>query len=1308
MPVRSIPGGHALSEHARASLNERLRPVSEIQVAGARFHHFLNSEQPLSSKEIQRLEPLLDYAPVFSNTAKACASLWVVPRLGTISPWSSKATEIIRACGLKNVLRIERGMEYLLKMTGEPSAEVIALLHDRMTQSVLRDARGIEEMFRSLEPAPLEHVHFDENPLEALRASDRLYGLALSDADMEYLIQVYDQLGRGPTDTELMMFAQVNSEHCRHKIFNADWSIDGAAMPNSLFAMIRNTHQSSPDGVLSAYTDNAAVLEGGLRRHLRRDPEERIWQEQEGAYGIVIKVETHNHPTGISPFPGAATGSGGEIRDETACGRGGRPKAGLCGFAVSNLNFEDWSRPWEDVTRPHPSRMATPLEIMIEGPIGAASFNNEFGRPCLSGFFRTLEYEQEKKGCLKKYGYHKPIMLAGGIGSIDEALIHKQAIPEGAPIVVLGGPAMLIGLGGGAASSQHTGAGDEGLDFASVQRSNPEMQRRAQEVIEQCADRGERNPILSIHDVGAGGLSNAIPELVDGSPGGATLELRDIPCAESGMSPREIWCNEAQERYVIALRPDAVEEFAALCQKERSPFAIIGHATKDGQLKLADALLGDDPADIPMSLLFGESSRMSLKVTSVQRSVNETDIEGINVEEALERVLTMPSVASKSFLITIGDRSVGGLTVQDQMVGPWQVPVADAAITAADFNGHLGEAVVVGERTALAVHNPAASARMAVAEALSNLAGVRVRGRMRVCLSANWMAASSDPDSLYELYEAVEAISMQLCPELGMSIPVGKDSLSMRASWEDHEVTAPVSLVISGFAPVDDVRVHVTPELQLDVEESVLLLVALNSHRRLGGSALAQAYGLAGTDVPDINDAQQLIAFFDLMQDLLDESLIHAYHDRSDGGLFACLCECAFASHCSIDFYIPTDDGSEALGHLLNEEIGAVIQVHGEALPSVMSRIERAGLICAGNGKILDSEDSPALRIRKENSQILVERDLETLFRLWGRTSYEIARRRDHDECAHNEYEGTAKILSKPKAQNAGLCWQVNFDLDSSAIASSVNVGTRPEVAILREQGINGHVEMAAAFTRAGFVCRDVHMSELRENPKLLREVSGFAACGGFSYGDVLGAGGGWAKNILYNNPLRDAFAEFFQRQDVFALGVCNGCQMMSQLKEIIPGAGHWPHFVRNLSEQFESRLCQVEVLPSPSIVLQDMEGSVMPIIVAHGEGRVESECNEPLWEQTACLRYVQPSPLDGASFERAGPTDYPANPSGSAGGVTALTNSDGRFTIMMPHPERLFRMAQNHLQANVPPRWGEREDSPWLRLFQNARRWLA
>ena len=1281
MPVCLYPGGRALSDHALRRLNARLLAFGDGQVARTRFLHFVDCERVLKPGEEKRLAQLLDYTPAAGDSDTGLSVL-TVPRLGTISSWSSKATEIIRNCGLSAVLRVERGTEFRLQGMVRVSPEQAGLLHDRMTESLLADQDQGKSLFTRSDPAPLGRVGLASDPRQALRMADRKYGLALSDADIDYLVRAYGQMGRDPTDVELMMFAQVNSEHCRHKIFNAHWTIDGKPMEHSLFEMIRHTYRASPEGVLSAYRDNAAVLEAGRGHRFSINPQDRLWVATEDDYGIVIKVETHNHPTGICPFPGAATGSGGEIRDEAACGRGGHPKAGLCGFTVSNLNIDLWPRPWEDLSRSRPLHMARPLDIMIEGPIGAASFNNEFGRPCLAGYFRTLEAEALTSCGWRRFGYHKPIMVAGGVGSIRKGHIHKKSIPEGALIVVLGGPGMLIGLGGGAASSRHTGAGDAELDYASVQRSNPEMQRRAQEVIEQCVARGEDNPVLSIHDVGAGGLSNAIPELVDGDPGGAELDLRRIPCADSGMSPQEIWCNESQERYVLAIESDALKDFEHLCQRERCPFAVVGRATSEGRLHVMDSLFDAAAADVPLSLLFGESSKMDISVASSVSPDVPFDAQGIELEDAVERVLTLPCVGSKSFLITIGDRSVGGLTVRDQMVGPWQVPVADAAVTACDFNGVSGEAMAMGERPFLAIYQPQASARMAVAEALTNLASVKVRGRAQVRLSANWMAASSDEESLLGLHEAVKAVGLELCPKLGIAIPVGKDSLSMQAVWEEGEVISPVSLIVSAFAPVADVRQHVTPQIQAD-PDTCLLLASLGTGRRLGCSALAQVYGQTGSDTPDVDDPARLAVMFDLVQVLLDEDALLAYHDRSDGGLLACLCECAFAGRSGLEIDLPVR-GEEVLDYLFNEEIGAVLQVRRMQVEEIMRRFKEAGLVCDLIG--IPCRD-PIFRLCARGREKAAW-SLPELQQLWGRTSYEIARRRDHEKCARSEYEGGKEWGKSP------LFVDLSDQHLTTLEAPYVRARFQPVVAILREQGVNGQVEMAAAFSRAGFECRDLHMSDLQGESGLLDDVAGLAVCGGFSFGDVLGAGGGWANNILYNNKLLDIFKKFFEREEVFALGVCNGCQMLSQVKSLIPGAAHWPRFVTNLSEQFEARLCQVEVLESPSILFRGMVGSRLPIVVAHGEGRIDPQFSAAGFEEFSCLRYVD---ADGGIAR-----EYPANPNGSEGGVTALTSEDGRFTIMMPHPERVFRTVQYSWH---PPGWGE--DAPWLRLFQNARAWV-
>ena len=1278
LSVCRLPGGDALDAPAAQRLRRRFMAADRDPelVAAAHYVHFAAAERPLAAKRRARLAALLDAPEQAAARPPELGALLVAPRLGTISPWSSKATEIARNCGLTEIVRLERGIEYWLR--GAADADLAALLHDRMTESCLDAAAAPAALFARPAPRALVRIELGADPEAALAAADRAYGLALSAADRRYLAARYRELGRDPTDAELMMFAQVNSEHCRHKIFNARWIVGGAPAADSLFDMIRRTHAAAPAGTWSAYEDNAAVLEAGFGPRWEVGPGDRRWRARPGAYGLVIKVETHNHPTGISPHPGAATGSGGELRDEAACGRGARPQAGLCGFAVGDLRFDGWARPWEEPARPPPAGLAAPLEIMLDGPLGAASFNNEFGRPCLAGYFRTLQVRAETPAGPKEYGYRKPVMLAGGLGSIAREQAAKRPIPAGAPLVALGGPAMLIGLGGGAASSLHTGARDAGLDYASVQRSNPEMQRRAQEVIEQCAALGADNPILSIHDVGAGGLSNALPELVAGAPGGAELELRDIPSADPGLSPRELWCNEAQERYVLAVRAGALDTLRRLCARERCPQAVLGRASGDGRLRLHDRRDGSDPVDLPLALLFGEAARRTLETAPPARAAVPLDTAGMALGEAAERVLSLPAVASKSFLVTIGDRTVGGLSARDPMVGPWQVPVADAALTAGGFDGHAGAALALGERPLPAVHDPAAAARLAVAEALTNLAGARARARGRIRLSANWMAAADEPDEAHALRAAVAAAA-EFCARLGISIPVGKDSLSMRAGAGAAAVRAPVTLVATAFVPVPDVRRHVTPELRAE-PGARLLAVGLSGRMRLGCTALAQAYGRTGADVPDCEEPALLAEFFDQMQALLDEGLLLAYHDRSDGGLFACLCECAFAGRVGLALELPGAP-EQALAYLFNEEPGAVLQVPGAAAARVRGRLRAAGLVCDDLGAAVAGGDALELRCRGET---LLARPLPELLRLWSRTGYEIARRRDHADCAAAEYEQAAAWHAPPPLHAAP-----SFAPRAPRIAA----GARPEVAVLREQGVNGQAEMAAAFARAGFACRDVHMSDLQAAPGLLDGAHGLAAPGGFSYGDVLGAGGGWANNILFNKQLAEIFEKFFQRPEVFVLGVCNGCQMLARLGALIPGAQDWPRFRPNASGRFEARLSLVEVVESPSVLLRGMAGSRLPVAVAHGEGRVPGADAAALAER-ACLRYVD---------ARGRPTEeYPANPNGSAGGVTGFASADGRFTLMMPHPERVFRTAQHSWH---PPEWGE--DGPWLRLFQNAREWV-
>ena len=1266
--MRCYPGGPAWTESALARFNLELKQQDCGLLHGVQLCYFVEFEQELTDQEEQRLKRLLHCAE--SDQPSKGRQIWVVPRLGTISPWSSKATEIIQQCGLTAVRRVEHGLEYCFEQAARIPMENV---HDRMTQSVLTKRTQAEGLFVHEDPRPLAHIDFHSDARQSLIEANQNYGLALSEEDLDYLIKAYRKLERGPTDAELMMFAQVNSEHCRHKIFNARWIIDGQEASDSLFDMIRHTHAESPLGTWSAYQDNAAVLEGGSYSRWGVDPISRHWQAKEGRYGLVIKVETHNHPTGISPFPGAATGSGGEIRDESACGRGGQPKAGLCGFTVSEI---DPMPSTPDL--PPPKRLADPETIMVEAPVGAASFNNEFGRPNLCGFFRTLLTEQNGQ----LFGYHKPIMIAGGMGSIPESQVEKQPLPAQTPIVVLGGPAMLIGLGGGATSSLHTGASEERVDYASVQRSNPEMQHRAQEVIEQCVSLGEDNPILSIHDVGAGGLSNALPELVHaGGEGGAVLELREIPTAEPALSPRELWCNESQERYVLAICADRLAELKQLCERENCPYAVVGHATTDGQLRLNDRLLGEPAVDLPMAVLFGESPGLVLNVASVKQpeKLTRPTLRG-DIKEYAQAVLSLPSVGSKSFLITIGDRTVGGLTARDQMVGPWQVPVADAAATCSNFKDHSGEAMAIGERPLLALHQPAASARMAIAEALTNLASTRVRDRQQVRLSANWMAASGDPEQLYKLRQAVEAVR-NLCPKLGLSIPVGKDSLSMQTTWDEYKVTSPVSLVVSAFAPVDDVRRHRTAQLQPD-PNAELFLLALNEEMRLGCSAWEQSCSKTfNSEVPDVDDPAKLAAFFDLTQGLLDDDLVLAYHDRSDGGLLSALCECAFAGRVGLQLDIAQSDYQS---YLFNEELGAVVQTAPSAKEELIRRAQEAGLVCHRLGH-------PAEGDRLELScqhQPIATWPMAELNKWWSSTSYRIALKRDEQTCVDLEY---AQAQTGWNGESAPLSAEVPFDLKRPL---SVIGGAKPEMVILREQGVNSQAEMAAAFTEAGFLCRDVHMRDLHNNPDLLKGARGLAVCGGFSYGDVLGAGSGWAKNILFHRKLSEIFSEFFNRPDVFALGVCNGCQMMSQLHELIPGADHWPNFVANRSQQFEARLSQVEVVDSPSILLQGMQGTRIPIVVSHREGQMAPETDLNNLKDTVCLRYID---------QNGDPTQsYPANPNGSADGVTGLTSIDGRFTILMPHPERVFRTVQFSWH---PPQWGE--FSPWLRVFQNARTWV-
>jgi phosphoribosylformylglycinamidine synthase len=1261
----------------------------------AEYWHFIHLREALPAESQLKLERILSYGPASTAVVQQGTLLLVTPRLGTISPWSSKATDIASHCGLPAVERIERGVAWWCSVDGAALDSrqrdlLLPLLHDRMTESVLDSLEAAQALFRRVEAKPLASVDILAGGREALARANAAMGLALSPDEIDYLFDNFTRVGRNPTDVELMMFAQANSEHCRHKIFNADWIVDGEKQDLSLFGMIRNTHEKHPQGTVVAYSDNSSVIEGAEI--------ERFYPAGDGGYGyrrelthILMKVETHNHPTAISPFAGASTGAGGEIRDEGATGRGARPKAGLTGFSVSNLRVPGAEQPWEVNPVGKPDRIASALQIMLDGPIGGASFNNEFGRPNLAGYFRT--YEQRVGREVR--GYHKPIMIAGGLGNIAARHTAKHALPEGALLIQIGGPGMLIGLGGGAASSMDTGANQEDLDFDSVQRGNPEIERRAQEVIDRCWALGDANPILSIHDVGAGGLSNALPELAHSAHRGARFELRDVPSEEPGMSPLQIWCNEAQERYVLAIAPQDLERFGALCERERCPFAVVGRATADGLLQVQDRLFANCPVDMEMAVLLGKPPRMLRDVKRIVREGQVFDAAGIDLREAAYRVLQLPAVADKTFLISIGDRTVGGMTARDQFVGPWQVPVADVAVTLMGFDTCRGEAMAMGERTPLAVLDPAASGRMAVGEAITNIAAAAIGSIGDIKLSANWMAAAGHPGEDAALFDTVRAVGMVLCPQLGISIPVGKDSLSMKTTWSEQgsrrEVVAPLSLVVSAFAPVIDARRTLTPLLRRDCGETALLLIDLGRGRnRLGASALTQVYEAVGDQVPDLGNPADLKAFFAAIQRLNREGLLLAYHDRSDGGLLATVCEMLFASRCGARIELPGP--ADAAAALFSEELGAVLQIRSGDLEQVNQVLADAGLAacCALIGSVVEGD---RLVIVADGRTLLDESRID-LHRAWSRTTWRMQQLRDNPDCAQQEYD---RILD---AADPGIAPHLTFDPAEDVAAPFIATGARPRMAILREQGVNGQVEMAAAFDRAGFAAVDVHMSDIIAGRVSLRDFRGFAACGGFSYGDVLGAGEGWAKSILFNARARDEFEAFFARSDSFALGVCNGCQMMSNLNALIPGASHWPHFVRNRSEQFEARYVLLEVQDSPSLFFRGMAGSRIPVAVAHGEGYAEFSDSAALAaaQSLVALRYVD---------HRGQLTEaYPANPNGSPQGITGLTTPDGRFTILMPHPERVFRTVQHSWH---PPDWQDwGGDGPWLRMFRNARRWAG
>jgi len=1336
-------GGPALSNGRREKLfNTAKKHISSLTSLEAQYLYFVDLERPLSKTEEEQLcallpnsQPSLNSPPCQEGDGEE--QLLVIPRPGTISPWSTKASDIAKVCGLRAIKRIERGVlwhfatqEEIPSLFSSPLEEtdeelgigqILYLIHDRMTETVLFHFEAIEALFRQGKPGALQIIDILSAGKPALMQANQAQGLALSDEEIDYLYNNFKVLQRNPTDVELMMFAQANSEHCRHKIFNAEWVVDGQKQPLSLFQMIRHTYEQHPGLVVSAYHDNSAVIKGFKSRRFLPNTKTHQYEYVEENTDILMKVETHNHPTAISPFPGAATGSGGEIRDEGATGCGAKPKAGLTGFSVSHLRLPDAPQPWET---PYgtPSRMATALQIMLEGPIGASAFNNEFGRPAICGYFRSFEMNVNGQ----QRGYHKPIMLAGGLGNIRPSHVQKQPIPPGSLLIVLGGPAMLIGLGGGAASSMAAGQSHEELDFASVQRGNPEMQRRCQEVIDACWRMADQNPIFSIHDVGAGGISNALPELVHGSDCGGRFDLTAIPSADPSLSPMEIWCNEAQERYVLAIAKDNLPLFQALCERERCPFAVVGEATEEQLLYLSD---GETPfIDMPLSVLLGKPPKMCREVEHIgpltptplpkgEGTIVSTisQMEGLppqrgglrggeilELEEAAFRILHFPTVANKNFLITIGDRTVGGLTVRDQMVGPWQVPVADCAVTATSFGSITGEAMAIGERTPLALLNAPASGRLAIGEAITNIAAACIEKISDIVLSANWMAACGQPGEDVALFDTVTAVGMELCPALGINIPVGKDSLSMHTQWvegdrgqgegerkaDEKSVTAPLSLIISAFARVSNIHQSLTPQLQEG--ETVLLLIDLGrGQNRLGASALTQVYNQLGDTVPDVDNPKDLSDFFMAIQHFNQQAKILAYHDRSDGGLFVTLCEMAFAGHCGLDIHLETfsSDSPETfpISPLFSEELGAVIQVKKDDVAEVQHWFFKNTDLGQHVHVIGTPNQSDTLNFYQNNTPIL-SLPRSTVQRAWSETTYQMQRLRDNPDCAQQEYD----VLNN--ANDPGLSVHCTFALESPSISTA-----RPRIAILREQGVNGQLEMAAAFEKAGFCCIDVHTSDILTGQVSLKYFQGLAACGGFSYGDVLGAGGGWAKSILFNPRTYDEFSAFFHRNDTFALGVCNGCQMMAQLRHLIPGAEQWPIFVRNESEQFEARLTMVEVTSSPSIFLQNMAGSRLPIVVSHGEGQVEFG-NKNLAHQPSnlvALRYVNNY---GQVTE-----SYPANPNGSSKGITSVTTPDGRFTIMMPHPERLFL---SHQYSWLPDDWTD-EAGPWMQMFWNARRWV-
>ncbi len=1299
-----LNGPRALSAFRANKLLTELRGVApELILVAARYIHFveLAGGSELSEGETERLEQLLSYGPrdeAADEPRGATLQVVVAPRLGTISPWSSKATDIAQVCGLSAVKRLERGICYRLvfdasveskaHLSVEYRAALEARLHDRMTQTVLPSFDAGATLFEHAAPRATRTVDLLARGKSALQAANTEWGLALAPDEIDYLVESFERLGRNPTDAELMMFAQANSEHCRHKIFRAEWVVDGRPEQLSLFDRIRNTFEKSPSGIISAYKDNASVMRGYASA--------RFWPNANGEYErhyedapVLMKVETHNHPTAISPHPGAATGSGGEIRDEGATGRGSKPKAGLVGFSVSNLRIPGHVRPWE-VDHGKPERIQSALSIMLEGPLGGAAFNNEFGRPNILGYFRTFEQEFDGIGGKAVRGYHKPIMLAGGVGNIRPSLTHKRLFDTECALVVLGGPAMLIGLGGGAASSMEQGKSHEDLDFASVQRGNPEIQRRCQEVIDRCCALGDESPIASIHDVGAGGLSNAFPELVHDAGKGAHFSLSEIPNAEPSMSPMEVWCNEAQERYVLAIDRSRLDEFAALCKRERCPFAVVGEVLAEDRLRLSDGVDAADPIDLPLSVLLGKPPKMTRSFERQELDPEPATVEGIDLAEAVRRVLLSPTVGDKTFLITIGDRTVTGLVARDQMVGPWQVPVADCGVTLSDYDNYTGEVMALGERTPCALLDSKAAARLAVGEALTNIMAAPIFKLSEIKLSANWMAAAGYPGEDQALFDAVTAVGLELCPALDIAIPVGKDSMSMQTRWQDehgeHAVVAPLSLIVSAFSRMVDARRVLTPELSRD-EDTALVLIDLGAGRnRLGGSILLSVFNQVGDTPPDVDDPALLRGMFDAVQRLNRDGLLLAYHDRSDGGLLVTLCEMAFAGNCGVSVELD-GVGGDPVRALFAEELGAVLQVRAKDLERVLATLSQHGLEWRRQVHVVGSPiERPRLELRVFGAPVY-QVELEALRRLYSDTTLRMQSLRDNPECAAEEYEKNCDV------DDPGLSPKLSFELARPSL-EALATRERPKVAILREQGVNGQVEMAAAFTRAGFRAIDVHMTDVLSGQVDLAEFRGLVLCGGFSYGDVLGAGGGWAKSVLYHAGARDAFSQYFADERRFTLGVCNGCQALSGLKQLIPGAEHWPRFVRNRSEQFEARLSMVQVEESPNIFLQGMAGSLLPIAVAHGEGRAEFEADSDERASVA-LRYVD---------NRGQVTQhYPENPNGSPHGITGLTSTTGRALIMMPHPERVFRTVQ---LSWAPKGWGE--DSPWMRLCDNARQWVG